>query len=105
MLAVHFEQARDAQWAAQYRQAAAEQALRRGAYQAAAAHCRQGLELLATAPDTPARARRELTLLMTLGVALIATEGYTAREVERTYQRARTLCEQVGAILPPNPPG
>jgi predicted ATPase len=37
-----------------------------------------------------------MVLQTTLGPALIATRGYAAPEVEQTYARARTLCEQVG---------
>ena len=33
---------------------------------------------------------------MTLGIALRATKGQAAPEVERLYTRARELCEQVG---------
>ena len=33
---------------------------------------------------------------MTLGMALRATKGQAAPEVERLYTRARELCEQVG---------
>ena len=42
------------------------------------------------------RTRQELDLQTTLGPALIATRGYTAPEVERTYRRAHELCLQVG---------
>ena len=33
---------------------------------------------------------------MALGVALAATKGFGAHEVEQTYARARVLCAQVG---------
>ena len=59
-------------------------------------HLTKGLELLATLPDTPARAQQELDLQMALGPALMATKGYAAPEVEQTYARARELCAQVG---------
>jgi hypothetical protein len=52
--------------------------------------------LLKRLPDTPERARQELTLQLTLGPALIATRGYGASEVEATYTRALSLCEQAG---------
>jgi predicted ATPase len=54
------------------------------------------LESLKTLPDTPERTRQELDLQTTLGPALIATRGYAAPEVERTYRRAQELCLQVG---------
>src|SRR5262249_8925786 len=54
------------------------------------------VELLKTLPDTPARAQQELVLQTILGPALVATRGYTAPEVEKTYTRALELCRQVG---------
>ena len=66
------------------------------ANQEAVVLARRGLELLATLPDTPERARKELALQITLGPALMATKGWTAPEVERTYTRAHELCRQVG---------
>ena len=56
----------------------------------------RGLELLATLPETPDRARQELDLLLALGSALIAARGSSAPEVEQTYTRARALCTQIG---------
>jgi predicted ATPase len=46
-------------------------------------------------PKTSERAQRELDLQLTLGLALIATNGMAAPEVEQTYARARALCQQV----------
>jgi predicted ATPase/DNA-binding winged helix-turn-helix (wHTH) protein len=94
-LALHFERGRDSQRAVHYLQQAAENALRRSAHQEALSHLTRGLALLKTLPDTPERARQELDLLMSLGPALMATEGYGAPEVERAYTRARELCQQV----------
>ena len=77
-LAVHFEQARDLTRAAKYLQLAAENAIRRFAYQEAVRLSRRGLELLERLPDTAERAEQELCLQLTLGMPLIATEGYAA---------------------------
>src|SRR5262249_21715060 len=41
------------------------------------------------------RVQQELTLQIILGSPFMATKGYTAPEVERTYARARELCRQV----------
>jgi tetratricopeptide (TPR) repeat protein len=60
------------------------------------AHCTKGLALLQTLPDTPARAQHELLLHMTLGGPLMATKGSGDPELERTFTRARELCQQVG---------
>ena len=54
------------------------------------------LALLATLPETPARAQQELPLQLTLAVALSAVKGQAAPEVEQTYARIRALCAQVG---------
>ncbi len=95
-LAVHFEQARDLTRAVKYLQLAAENAIRRFAYREAVLLALHGLELLQRLPDIPERARQELELQLTLGVPLIATEGYAAPEVGSTYTRARELCQQLG---------
>jgi DNA-binding winged helix-turn-helix (wHTH) protein/predicted ATPase len=98
-LAMHFEQARDHARAVRYLQLAAENASRRFAHREAVALARRGLELLKQQPDTSERAYQELTLRATLCVPLAATEGYGAAEVEETYSRARSLCQQLGDSL------
>ena len=95
-LAVHFERGQDYLRAVRYHRHAAENALRRSAHREATAYLTKGLELLDTLPDTPERAPQELVLQITLGPALMATEGYAAPEVGRAYTRARELCRQVG---------
>jgi len=95
-LAMHFERAADPQQAAKYLQQAADNAIRRFAYREAVGLSRRGLELLLQLPDTPARAWQELCLQLTLGVPLIATEGYAAPDVGSVYFRARELCRQLG---------
>jgi predicted ATPase len=95
-LAVHFEQGRDAERALRYLQHAADNALRRSAYTDSVTHLTKALALLSALPETPKRAQRELKVQLALGAALTATRGYAAPEVEQTYARARTLCEQVG---------
>ena len=94
-LAMHFEQAVEYGRAARYLQQAAVNATRRSAFRDAIALSRHGLELLERLPNTNERARQELWLQITLGVPLIATEGYAAPEVGRVYRRARGLCEQL----------
>jgi DNA-binding winged helix-turn-helix (wHTH) protein/predicted ATPase len=95
-LAMHFERANDHARASRYSQQAGVNAMHRSAYREAIAASRRGLELLAALPDTDERALLELRLLITLGVPLIATEGYAAHEVGSVYVRARTLCERLG---------
>jgi DNA-binding winged helix-turn-helix (wHTH) protein/predicted ATPase len=95
-LATHFERGRDYKRAAKYFQQAADNAIRRFAYQEAVGLSRRGLELLARLPDTAERAYRELCLQLTLGVPLIATEGYATPDAGSAYLRARELCQQLG---------
>src|SRR5215813_4029678 len=96
-LAMHFERGRDYKRAAKYLQQASDNDIRRFAYREAVVLARRGLELLATLPDTRERAEQELRLQLTLGVPLIATEGYAAQNVGSAYTKARTLCRQLGA--------
>jgi predicted ATPase len=95
-LAVHFEDAGAVQLAVHYWQQTGENAWRRHAYLEALSALRKGLALLAILPESPEQAQRELTLLLSLGELLIATEGIAAPEVGEVYTRAHVLCQQVG---------
>jgi predicted ATPase len=99
-LAMLFEAGRDHERAADYYLAAADHAARIFAHHEAVALARQGLAMLETLPETPERARRELSLLMTLGMQLQVAQGYAAPEAERTYARARVLREQMEEASP-----
>ena len=81
-----------------YWRRAGEVAIRRSANKEAISQLTTGLELLKTLPDSPERAQQELTMLVTLGAPLAAAKGYSAPEVERTFTRARELCQQLGEI-------
>jgi class 3 adenylate cyclase/predicted ATPase len=96
VLAHHYTEAGLIEQAIPYWQQAGQQAAQRSANTEAIKHLTKGLELLRFLSDTPKRARQELTLQLALGVALQATKGFTAPEVERVYSRARELCRQVG---------
>ena len=95
-LAMHFDRGRDYKRAAKHFQQAADNAIRRFAYREAVGLARRGLELLRKLPDTAERAEQELLMQLTLGVPLIATEGYAAPDVGSVYLKARELCEQLG---------
>src|SRR5262245_10799839 len=82
--------------AVSYLQQAADTATRRQAYPEAIAALTKGLALLATLPESPARARHELTLLLLLGPRLMAAQGYAVSAVGESYTRALTLAQQVG---------
>jgi predicted ATPase/class 3 adenylate cyclase len=96
LLAQHYTEAGLAAQAILYWQRAGQQAMQRSANLEAINHLTKGLELLETLPDTPERTQQELTLHTALSVPLMATKGAAAPEVERTYARARELCQQVG---------
>jgi predicted ATPase len=95
-LAMHFERGANYDQAVKYLQQAAENEILRFAYREAVQLARRGLELLERLPETAKRARQELSMQLTLGVPLIATEGYAAPDVGNVYTRARTLCLQLG---------
>src|SRR6266700_5936517 len=95
-LAMHFERGQDYWRAVQYLGQAAENATQRSAYHEGIGLLTKGLEVLATLPETPARAQQELALQIAVGPALIATKGQASPEVERTYTRAHEVCQQVG---------
>src|SRR5205807_5177460 len=80
-LAMHFERGRDYPRAVQYLQQAAENAAQRHAHHEVTALVTKGLELLATLPETPARAQQELDFQLALGPALMATKSPAAPEV------------------------
>jgi predicted ATPase len=95
-LALHFQRGQDARRAVQYLGQAAENAAQRQAPHEVIALLTTALGLLATLPETPARAQQELALQLALGPALSAAKGPAAPEVEQTYARAQALCQQVG---------
>jgi len=97
-LARHFSEAGRGERALGYWWRAGTRAIDRSASAEAVAHLSRGLQLLEALPDTPERARTELDFQTALGPVLMVTSprGYTAPEVERAYQRAHALCEQLG---------
>jgi predicted ATPase len=76
-------------------QRAAEQALRRSANLEAISYLRSALRLLNDLPDSPERAQQELTLQVVMAAPLMASRGYGAPEVEKTFDRATVLCHRV----------
>ncbi|MCG9128243.1 AAA family ATPase [Candidatus Poribacteria bacterium] len=92
-IAHHYTQGELPERAIVFWQQAGQRAVERSANVEGVRHLTQGLSLLETLPDSPARTARELVLQTTLGPALIATKGYAAFEVEQTYTRAKELLE------------
>jgi len=95
-LAMHFTRGRDISRAVHYLRQAADNALHRYANAEAIDHLTTGLALLQTLPHAHEHLLSELAMLITLGSALIAVQGYAAPEVEQTYTRARILGQRVG---------
>jgi tetratricopeptide (TPR) repeat protein len=91
-LALLFESGRDFACASQYFLQAARNAARVFAYPEAAILCRRGLSVLVSLPGSGERDEQELLFSLTLGLALMATRGYAAPEVEKIHQRSRELC-------------
>ena len=96
LLAHHFTEAALLPQAIDYWTKAGQRSMAHSANAEAASHLRRGLDLLAALPDTPERAGQELGMLIPLGTALIATQGYAAPEVGPIFERARALCEKIG---------
>lgn len=93
LVAYHYTEGELPERAIEHWQQAGQRAVERSANVEGVRHLTQGLTLLQTLPETPARAARELVIQTTLGPALIATRGYAALEVEETYTRAKALLE------------
>jgi predicted ATPase len=96
VLAVYSERGQEADRALRYLQHAADNALRRSAYPDAITHLTKALALLTALPETPERLQQELDIQVALGPALMVAKGFGHPDVERTYARARVLCQQVG---------
>jgi predicted ATPase len=95
-LALHFERGGEVERAVDALQQASDNAIQRHAPHEAVAALTKGLAVLATLPESPARAQHELTLLLRLGPRLMAAQGYAVPEVGERYTRALTLAQQVG---------
>jgi class 3 adenylate cyclase/tetratricopeptide (TPR) repeat protein len=98
-LAYHYSRSGNTQKAVDYLQLAGQQAIQRSAYVEATNHLTAALELLKTLPEALQRGEQELALLLAFGLALMATKGESALEVEQVYSRAQELCKQTNATL------
>ena len=99
-LAYHYDKSNDIPKAMDNYFKAGEKAKRVSANDTAYSLLMRGLKLIDSLPDTPERAQKELSFLISLGPALMANKGYGAAELERVYTRARELCQDLGN--PPN---
>jgi len=96
LLGHHFTEAGLYEQGVDYWYKAGQRAIERSSNVEALAHLNNGLELLKILPESPEHDQRALSLHVVLGSVLIAVKGAGAQEVERTYIRARELCQQVG---------
>jgi predicted ATPase len=95
-IATHYDRAGLVAPAIAYYQRAAQVAHRLAAVEEAIVYLNRALALLLAQPETPQRAQQELALQVALGAPLIAARGYTAPELERAFNRAQDLCQQIG---------
>jgi DNA-binding SARP family transcriptional activator/predicted ATPase len=95
-IASHFQQAGMAEDAIEHYWRAAVYARQRYADTEAADLLRRALALCRGFPESDRRLTQELDLLVTLGPALVTTEGYSAAEVGETYERALHLSRRLG---------
>src|SRR5262245_14301613 len=77
-LAHHYTEAGLNEQAVSYWHKAGQRAIERSAHVEAIAHLRQGLALLQMLPETPERTRREVDMLIALGVSLHTTQSAAA---------------------------
>src|SRR5262249_53204379 len=84
-LAVLYEVAREFPAASDYFRRAAKKAVDVFAYEEAYLLCRRALDCLLPLRDGPDRRRRELSILITMGVPASATRGFSSPEVQEVY--------------------
>ena len=96
LVAHHYSEANQPELAVDYFQKAGEQSSASSANLEAVAHLSSGLEIVQSLPEGADRDQREMSLLLKMGPALIATKGYAAAEVESSFLKALKLCQQIG---------
>jgi len=94
-LAVHFLHGRDAPRAVRHFRLAAEHTLGRSAHREAIDLIDQALDLLPRLTEGEERQRAELSLQALRAPALIAIEGWTSSDAERSYLRALELTREL----------
>jgi class 3 adenylate cyclase/tetratricopeptide (TPR) repeat protein len=99
-LAVHLGEAGEHEQAAAAWHAAGRLAMDRAAYQEAISRFQKGLKALESLPQNRDRRHRELALLESLGMAYYSGLGYGAPQVEETFSRAESICEDLGEHVP-----
>ena len=96
LLAYHYGLAGNPESAMRYWLLGGRRARSRSANQEAAVQYQNALELLGSLPDTPERRAMELEIQLSLGVCLIAVRGYSAEDTRHAFERACSLCAELG---------
>jgi predicted ATPase len=97
-LARHYEEAGMTRKTIDYLLLSGNQAKRVSANEQAVAYYGKGIDLLKELPGGKKRDDAELALQIASGAPKVATQGYASLDVERTFERARELCERTGDI-------
>jgi serine/threonine protein kinase/tetratricopeptide (TPR) repeat protein len=94
-LAHHLTEAGDARRATEWWLLAGEKAISHSAHREGCIHLGHGLEEICKRAPGKERDRHELAFLIQLGAASSVLRGYAAPEVERTWNRAQDLCQNL----------
>ncbi len=97
LLAYHYARSANRSKEAEYRQLAAELAIRSGAYGDALQHVARASEIVAAQPEGAVRRGQELELQLLLGTILLVVQGQGSADAKRAYDRARELARAVTA--------
>ncbi|MGY8994892.1 MAG: AAA family ATPase [Alphaproteobacteria bacterium] len=97
-LARHHEAAGNVLVASEYWLKAGRRAVGSGANVETIGHFKRGLRQLALLPADEDRNRKELTFLVTMGPAVLATAGWASAEARDVYQRAGVLSGEIGDV-------
>jgi class 3 adenylate cyclase/tetratricopeptide (TPR) repeat protein len=98
VIAHHFARAGEVSESIRYLSLAGQRALSRSALLEAISTFTRALQELSTLPASRDRDSQEIELRSALGLALISSKGYSAKEVEESYTRAQFLCEGFGDV-------
>lgn len=94
-LAHHYTCAEEFDKAIPHWESAARMAIDRAAHEEAHKHLGTAMDLLEKLPPGRKRMELELGLQLAMGLAMESTRGYAAPEVEKAYDRARQICEEL----------
>ncbi len=96
VLAHHFTKAGIIEQAVVFWHRAGDKSIEHSSNKEAIGHICKGVDLVRTLDESPQRDKMEVGLLLALGPALIAVEGFAAPRVIEAYDRARELCRKLG---------